>query len=128
MTTPTIYAQVDDTGTAQAWTNTEVVGSSATADVSFGNQSLNPAVLPSGSFTATFFDNDTCTGAPSQADTMAIPSNYGQWYGTASGEAWLSVASVGALDPGSYALQVSYSGDANYSPVSSQCLPFSVAP
>jgi hypothetical protein len=74
-------------------------------------------ITPTGTVVYSFFRNGTCTAPPSSSQTVTL-----------AGGAVPPSNSTGPLGAGSYTFQGIYSGDANYSGLTSPCEPFTVAP
>jgi large repetitive protein len=109
-----VATTVDDAATNSAWSGSEVTGSSA-YDTSTVNGEVG-SVVPTGTVSYTYWTDGDCGVSESAAGTSA-GSNLS--LGTQS-------STEGPLPDGSYSLQATYSGDANYSGSTSPCEPFSV--
>ncbi len=104
---------VFDAATNAAWAGTEKTGASA-----FDTATLTGAggVTPSGTVTYTFFTNNTCAGTGTATGTVTL-----------NGDATVPNSNIqGPLAAGGYAFQAAYSGDANYTALTSGCEPFAV--
>ncbi len=111
-----VSTAVFDAATNLAWSGSEVTGASAydTATVSSGT---GVAIPPTGSLAYSFYEDGTCSGAPTATDVVTV-----------SGGSVPISTPQGPLDHGSYSFQASFSGDQNYraAPLGA-CEPFSVA-
>jgi len=111
--TPVVGTVLDDAAGGGPWSGSEATGASAydTATVTSAS-----GATPTGTVTYNFFDNGTCDSTPFTTDTETLSS------GTVPNS-----GATGALGVGSYSFDASYSGDSNYTAVTSDCEPFSVA-
>ena len=110
----TTTSGVEDSASGLSWTNTETTGASA---VDAATVTGAPGVTPTGSVTYAFYKNGTCSGSPTTQSsgglTAGVPA---------------TSTPTGALSPGTYAFQATYSGDGNYHVSTASCDAFTVAP
>ena len=115
-TTATTLHQADHSVVANG--DSVTLGTNMHDSAQVSENPANAAFDPTGNVTFTFYTGGNCaTGTPAGAGTVALD---------ASGVAHPSNAS-GALTPGSYAYQATYTGDGNFNGSTSACEPFSVA-
>jgi hypothetical protein len=103
---------VYDAGQGTPWNGTEVTGASAYDTASVSGVS---GFTPTGTLTYDLYDNGACSGEAARTQTVTL-----------SGGAVPSSDATGALAPGSYAYEASYSGDDNYLPATGSCETFAV--
>jgi hypothetical protein len=107
--TPVVGTAVYDGATNVAWSGTEVSGSSAYDTSTVTGVS---GFTPTGTVSYSLFTNAACTGA-------STPEGTGLALGTNS-------STTSALAAGSYGFEATYSGDDNYSGLTSSCESFTV--
>ncbi len=112
MTEGSVSTVVYDAGQGTPWNGTEVTGASAYDTASVSGVS---GFTPTGTLTYDLYDNGACSGEAARTQTVTL-----------SGGAVPSSDATGALAPGSYAYEASYSGDDNYLPATGSCETFAV--
>ncbi len=110
--TPTVGVSLIDAGTGETWTNTETTGASAYATSTVTGVE---GFMPTSTLTYQFYATAECTG------TLLMTSEVSLADGTPG-----SSEDTSALGAGSYFVQASYQGDANYESATSACVPFTV--
>lgn len=111
--TPPVASVVKDASSGAAWSGSEVTGSSAKDSASVAAVG---GFVPSGTVTYSLFSGGSCSGSAVSAESVTL-----------GGDGSVPDSSAtGALTPGSYSFQASYSGDPNYLPSTGACEPFSV--
>jgi hypothetical protein len=111
----TLTVAVNDAGTGQAWQSPERAGSSASATATIAPAGILP---PTGSVTYSLYADNGCSTAAISSETVPL-----------NGDGSVPASRpTGALSPGAYGFQATYTGDALNGAATSSCAPFAVAP
>ncbi|MGO9900314.1 MAG: hypothetical protein ACLP0J_11600 [Solirubrobacteraceae bacterium] len=108
----TITSVVHDGSTRAAWGGDELTGATAYDAAVFSTPS---GIVATDAVTYDLFADGDCSGTPEATDVVTIRDGIAH-----------DSSVTGALSPGDYSYEVSYSGDADYLPSTSACAEFTV--